>query len=200
VVIRVNLLPIRETRKKRALRRQLASFVLVVALALAGNFLWNQHRQRALDARQARLKKTRADIAQLERVIGEVQVIKQQQAVIKDKLAVLDKLKAGRQGPVRALDELATIIPKKVWLRRMDEKAGMASLEGYASSIDDVSLFLGALKRSQFFKDPELKRTLAKTDGPLRVVEFTLTVAVDYTPGLPVVSAALASPAASPKP
>jgi type IV pilus assembly protein PilN len=200
VVIRVNLLPVRETRKKRAVRHQLAALALLVVVALAGNSLWSQQRRRALDARQAKLQATRAEIAQLERIIGEVKVLKEQQTTIKDKLAVLEKLKAGRQGPVRALDELATVIPNKVWLRRLEEKGGVATLDGFAASIDDVSMFLTALKRSRFFKDPELKRTTAKSEGQLKLVEFTLTVTVDYTPGLPVVSAALASPAAPPKP
>jgi type IV pilus assembly protein PilN len=102
---------------------------------------------------------------------------------------VLDKLRAGRQGPVRMLDELATITPKKLWLRKMDEKVGTVTFEGSAATIDDVSAFMAALRRSPFFTAVELKKTTARSDRQLKLVDFTLTASANY--------AAAAAPAAS---
>ncbi len=189
-MIRINLLPVRVSKKKEAGKQQLILFALAIIFVLVCNFWWSRSRSEAFTSRQAKLTRTRTEIAQLERIIGEVKNIRAQQSAVKDKLAVLEKLKAGRQGPVRMLDELATIIPKRVWLRKVDEKAGALTIDGSAGSIEDVSTFLGALKKARYFASPELKKTAAKSEGKFRVVEFTLTATVNYAPAVEVASTA----------
>ena len=185
-MIRINLLPVRVSKKKEAGKNQLIFLGLAVVFALVCNFWWARSRSDDLAARTAKVKRTKEDIAQLEKIIGEVKNIKAQQSAVKDKLAVLDKLKAGRQGPVRMLDELAGLTPKRVWLRKMDEKQGAVQFEGSAGTIDDVSVFLAALKKAQYFSAPELKKTSAKPDGKLKLVEFTITATINYTPAVQV--------------
>jgi type IV pilus assembly protein PilN len=189
-MIRINLLPVRAARKKEAGKQQLMLLGAALAFVLICNFWWGHSRRSALEASQAKLARTKAEIAQLEKIIGEVKNIRDQQNALKEKLAVLDKLKAGRQGPVRMLDELATIIPKRVWLRKIDEKSGVLTMEASAANIDDVSAFLAALKKARYFANPELKKTSAKTEGKFRIVEFTVVTTANYTPGVEVAAAA----------
>ena len=85
--------------------------------------------------------------------------IKDQQAALREKLDVLDELKAGRTGPVRVLDELATLTPKRLWITKLDEKGGAATITGQAATIDDVSAFMTALKG-----EPALRRGRAQED------------------------------------
>ena len=100
-MIRINLLPVRVSKKKEAGKQQLIFFALAIVLALVCNFSWVRSRAEETATREDKVKRTRAEIAQLEKIIGEVTNIKAQQAAVKEKLAILDKLKAGRQGPVR---------------------------------------------------------------------------------------------------
>ncbi|HEY6105929.1 MAG TPA: fimbrial protein, partial [Anaeromyxobacteraceae bacterium] len=125
-MIRINLLPVRVSKKTIAGKQQLLLFVLVVVLGLILNLLWQQSRAADLRSREAKLKRTQDEIAQLEKIIGEVRNIKDQQAALKEKLDILEKLKAGRSGPVRMLDELATLVPKRLELLKMEERAGGA--------------------------------------------------------------------------
>ncbi len=189
-MIRINLLPVRASRKKQESQKQLLLIGLALAFVVLCNLLWSHSRAEDLASREAKIKRTRTEIAQLERIIGEVKNIKAQQSELKDKLAVLDRLKAGRQGPVRLLDELATLVPARLWLRKVEEKSGAIAFEGTAGTIDDVSSFLTALKGSRHFKGVELKKTVAKPEGRLKVVDFTITAAANYTPQLEVASAA----------
>jgi len=194
-MIRINLLPVRISKKKVAGRQQLYLLALAVVLALVGNYLWSTTRTDALATREQKLRRTKDEIAQLERIIGEVKNIKQQQQELKDKLAVLEKLRAGRQGPVKMLDELATIVPKKLWIRRMDEKAGRTAFDGTAFTIDDVSAFMSALRRSPYFREVELRKTTARVDKRYRVVDFSITAATDYAPAAAAATAAAPAPA-----
>jgi type IV pilus assembly protein PilN len=196
-MIRINLLPVRVSKKKEAGKQQLVFFALAGVFVLVCNYWWSHNRAADLAARQAKLARTRTEITQLDKIIGEVKNIKAEQAAVKDKLAVLEKLKAGRQGPVRMLDELATCVPKRVWIRKFEEKGGVASIEGSAGTIDDVSALITALKRGQYFSAPELKKTSAKADGKFKVVDFSMTATVNYTPSAAAVAAAAGSPAAA---
>jgi type IV pilus assembly protein PilN len=189
-MIRINLLPVRVSRRKVAGKQQLLLFGLIALLGVIGNFLWSQSKASDLKARENKLRRTQDDIAQLERIIGEVKNIKAQQGALKEKLDILDKLKAARSGPVHMLDELATITPKRLELRRMEEKGGTISFDGYAGSIDDVSAFMAALKGSRYFSGVELKKTAATTQKALRIVDFTVSAMANYTPAQPEPGAA----------
>jgi type IV pilus assembly protein PilN len=196
-MIRINLLPVRVSKKKELGQQQLLLFGLLVILGLVGNYVWNHARAQDLASRKQRVQATKDEIAKLERIIGEVKDIKAQQAALKEKIDVLDKLKAGRAGPVRVLDELATITPKRLWFRKIaEEKGGSVTFEGSAINIDDVSALLKALKDSSYFSAATLKKTASKMDGRFKVVDFTMTANVNYTPVAAVTTAtAPASPA-----
>jgi type IV pilus assembly protein PilN len=179
-MVRINLLPVRVSKKKEAGKQQLILFALVLVLGVLGNYLWASSRADALAAKQAAVQRTKNEIAQLDRIIGEVKNIKEQQAQLREKLVVLARLKTARTGPVKMLDELATLTPKRLWLRKLDEKAGAVTLDGTAATIDDVSELMAALKGSTQFRSVELKKTSAKVENGFRVVDFTLTATVAY--------------------
>ena len=196
-MVRINLLPVRVSKKKEAGKQQLALFAVLLLAGLVGNYLWQGSRAAELKARQQKLARTRDDIAQLERIIGEVRNIKEQQQALQQKLDVLDRLKAGRSGPVRMLDELASITPKQLWLTKMDEKNGAVTFTGNAPTIDEVSAFMTALKTSKYFGHVELKRTSAATTE--RLVTFEISAAVQYAAPKPGTAGAPDAPGAPPK-
>jgi type IV pilus assembly protein PilN len=118
-MVRINLLPVRVSKKKEAGKQQLLVFAAVLVAGLAANYAWSSSRAADLKAREAKLARTKEEIAQLERIIGEVKNIKDAQQELQKKLDVLDKLKQGRSGPVRMLDELATVTPRQLWLGKL---------------------------------------------------------------------------------
>jgi type IV pilus assembly protein PilN len=186
-MIHINLLPVRVSKKKAAGKQQIILFVAVAALGYVGNFVWSGTRASELKAVEAKARATREEIAQLDRIIGEVKNIKDQQAQLREKLDTLDRLKAGRTGPVKVLDALATLTPKRLWLTKVEEKAGTLAFTGSASTIDDVSEFMSALKGNPHFTTVELTKTAAATSQARKLdyVDFTLTAAVSYAPPAP---------------
>jgi type IV pilus assembly protein PilN len=205
-MVRINLLPVRVSKKKEAGQQQLILFALVLVFGVIANWLWVASRGGELESRRKKLQSTQAEIAQLDRIIGEVKNIKDQQAQLREKLEVLGQLKAGRTGPVRMLDELATLMPKRLWLTKLEEKGGLLTFTGSAASIDEVSEFMSALRGSSHFRNVELGKTTAKTDKGYRLVDFTLSAGVGYampppppagTQGRPGAPATAPAPAAA---
>lgn len=183
-MVRINLLPVRVSKKKEAGRQQLVIFAAVLLAGLLANYFWGAARASDLKAREAKLARTREDIAQLERIIGEVKNIKDAQQELQKKLDVLEKLKLGRSGPVRMLDELATVTPRQLWLNKLDERNGAMTFGGSAASIDDVSEFMTKLKTSKYFTKVELKKTTAVRGAGRgdRLVNFEITATAQYNP------------------
>src|SRR3989440_5458028 len=152
-MILINLLPVRAAKKREFGRQQLVLFVLLLVLAGIGNYFVYNRFESELRSLDKQILTTRAEIAQLERTIGEVKSIKEDKKALEDKLKILDTLKKGRTGPVKVLDELATIIPQKVWITDYTEQGGAVALVGQAVSYEDLSQFSKRLKASKHFHD-----------------------------------------------
>jgi len=177
-MIRINLLPVRAAKKREFGRQQLVLFVLLLVLAGIGNYIWYSRVDSELSGLDRQIATTRAEIAQLEKTIGEVKSIKEDKKALEDKLKILDTLKKGRTGPVKVLDELATIIPQKVWIVDFNEQGGAVAMNGAASSYEDLSNFSKKLKVSTHFSNITIKTARQRVDG---TVDWVITCNTNYS-------------------
>ena len=177
-MIFINLLPVRAAKKREFGRQQLVLFVLLLVLAGIGNYFVYNRFESELRSLDKQIVDTRAEIAQLEKTIGEVKSIKEDKKALEDKLKILDTLKRGRTGPVKVLDELATIIPQKVWILEFNEQNGSVGMNGQASSYEDLSTFSKKLKASTHFTNVTIKTARQRADG---VVDWTITCNANYS-------------------
>ncbi|RKH43840.1 PilN domain-containing protein [Corallococcus sicarius] len=145
MMIRINLLPVRAVKKREMGRQILALYAAVLIAALIGNYLWYSDRDGDLTRANQGIAQTRAKIAELEKVIGEVKNINARKAEVEKKLAVLDTLRKGRNGPVRMLDALSSAMPKKVWLKDFVEASNSVTINGSAVSHDEVAELMRGL-------------------------------------------------------
>ena len=177
-MIHINLLPVRAAKKREFGRQQLVLFVLLLVLAGIGNFFVFNRFESELRSLDNQIATTKIEIAQLEKTIGEVKSIKEDKKALEDKLKILDTLKRGRTGPVKVLDELATIIPQKVWILEFNEQNGSVGINGQASSYEDLSTFSKKLKASTHFTNVTIKTARQRADG---VVDWTITCNANYS-------------------
>jgi type IV pilus assembly protein PilN len=144
-LIRINLLPVRQGRKREISRQFLVLCGGVLILILVGNYLLYDHVNSEYERNVTRLSQTQARIAELEKVIGEVNNLNARKKEVEDKLKVLNGLRKGRTGPVKLLDALSIAVPKKVWLSEFDEKSNVARIHGTALNHDDVAELMRSL-------------------------------------------------------
>ena len=177
-MIKINLLPVRAAKKREFGRQQLILFALLMVLGVIGNYFWYSNVESQKDQLDQQIGRTRTEIAQLEKTIGEVKSIKEDKKALEDKLKILDSLKKGRTGPVKVMDELATIIPPKVWLVDYSESGGGVSMRGSAVSYEDLSAFSKKLKASKHFHDIVIRHANQKPDG---TVDWDIGCTADYS-------------------
>jgi len=180
-MIRINLLPVRAAQKKEKLRGQIIVVVLslvVAALVCGGAYL---HINMKIDAERAEVSRKQDEINALKKKIGEVGRFKKLQAELRGKLEVLDKLKEGRSGPARYLDELNKVLPEKLWLTEFSEKEGSVMVKGVALSEKNVAEFMRNLTASQYFDQVDLVQTAQKGQKGLKLQDFQLTFKITYS-------------------
>jgi type IV pilus assembly protein PilN len=177
-MIRINLLPVRAAKKREFGRQQIVLLALILVLAAIGNYFWYSKVDGELAGLDQQIARTRAEIAQLEKTIGEVKSIKEDKKALEDKLKILDSLKKGRTGPVKVMDDLASIIPPKVWILDYSEQGGAVTMTGRASAYEDLSSFSKKLKESKHFNSVNIKTARQQADG---TVDWTITCNADYS-------------------
>lgn len=145
MMIRINLLPVRAVKKREMGRQVLVLFAVVLVGAAIANYAWYDNRDSELTTHQQGVATAKAKIAELEKIIGEVKNINTRKAEVEKKLAVLDSLRRGRNGPVRMMDALASATPKKVWVKTFAEVNNAVAIDGSAVSHDEVAEFMRGL-------------------------------------------------------
>ncbi len=157
-MIRINLLPFREVRKKENIRRQLSIFLLSVVLLICAMiyfYIMLNNKVEALEAQREGIKK---ELAKYRDTTKKLKEIKKKINEMRTKLEVIRTLERNKQGPVRLLDEIAMAVPKdKLWLNSLKETKGILVLEGTAMDNETVAFFMTALERQPHIKSVDLK-------------------------------------------
>jgi type IV pilus assembly protein PilN len=150
-MIRINLLPVRELKKRALLRQQLYLFgAIIAAVLIAVGSVWLMDRQAIaqLDMQKAGL---RADLERLKPIVDEVNTLERREKMLNTHIDTIRRLRNNQRGPVHVLDELSRSLPEEAWLETVDESAGVYKVAGYALTNFAVADLLRNLQRSREF-------------------------------------------------
>ena len=174
---KINLLPHREERRKRA-RTHFAvlggmTAALGIVIAATGWFVYQQR----ISAQEDRNKFMKSEIAKLDKEIDEIKEVKDKIAALLARKQVIETLQADRVQSVYLLDELVRQMPEGVFLRSVRQKGPSIALLGYAQSNARVSTLMRNIESSPWLANPKLIQIQATTLGKMRISEFSLTLA-----------------------
>jgi type IV pilus assembly protein PilN len=180
-VIRVNLLPHREEKRKR--RQQqfavLAGISAVIGLIVVGAvwlFLDTQVTQQ-----QANVAYMKSEIDKLDKQIEEIRKIREETAALLAKKLVVEGLQSNRSEPVQLLDQLLRQLPEGVYLKAVKQVGPKVNVLGYAQSNARVSTLMRNLGASPYLENPELveiKATPAPDKSGNRINEFSMNISI----------------------
>ena len=183
-IVRINLLPHREERR-RARQRQFVSLTAAMAvLSLAAILLVHGILKAQIDNQNSRNALLKTEIAKLDEQIKEIDRLREQiQAVISRK-QVVETLQANRSEAVHLLDQLVRQLPDGVYLRSIKQTGPKVTLVGYAQSNARVSTLMRNIEASPWVEKPELVEIRlvaapnARDAAASKVSEFTLNLQV----------------------
>ena len=180
-MVKINLLPVKAKQRQYTVVYQLVVGGVVLGIVLFGalvdNFMLKRDQAKLEGDRDALNK----EIAELNRLIGEVRQFEEKKAELERKLGVINSLKNNKIGPVHLLEELSVTIPKKVWLSSIKETTlppdgHSIALIGEAISDETIAEFMSKLEESEFFSNVNLIESRAAGEkAGVPVHAFSLT-------------------------
>lgn len=211
-MIRINLIPVRQVRRTQAGARQLVLLAVLLVVELGGLFVVYQLKAGEVDEKKRNIASLQADIEGLKKEVGDYDNLRNQRDRLISQRNVINSLQKARSGPLWLMRELSDIMsagkgptidqtayetllrrdptagfnprwnPRRLWLLRMDEKAGNVSIEGRAKDYDDVAELMKRLTLSQHFSNVQLLRNDQVSDSTLgmKVIKFSMTFQASY--------------------
>ena len=174
MMARINLLPHRSERRKRARQH---FFVVAGGTALLGALIvvaMHGFYAAKIDSQIERNRFLKSEIAKLDKEIAEINKLKDEIAALLARKQVIETLQTDRAQTVHLLDELVRQMPEGVYLKSMTQRGLRITVVGYAQSNARVSTLMRNIESSPWLANPGLVEVKAANVDKRRVSEFNL--------------------------
>jgi len=207
-MIRINLLPVKEVKKKKVRKEFFLLVAILVALDVMVMMSWGSAAEEALKGVRGRNKQLQEQVDSLKEAKKQMEEREQNKKLLEAQNFIFDKLKYDKIGPSNLLLYISYALtkpedsaqnreeikkreliawnvdwdPDSVWLTHIVEKDGMVRMKGEARNHEDVAEFLRRLEAGVFFYKPELIRQEKSFHLQLEThyVEFEIVADLNY--------------------
>jgi len=175
-MIKVNLLPVKRKKKQKPLPAFLIASVLItviicVIMAYLAFFFSTK-----LSEKKNQFAANERKIAELKDQIKAVEDFEQRNKMFKDRNDVIEQLGKNKSVPVKILSEIASLVPKGIWLQNMSVSGtNNISMDGYGFTNLEIVSYVENLKASQLFTEVYLQESKSMEKEKISVYMFKLT-------------------------
>jgi type IV pilus assembly protein PilN len=178
-MIKINLLLARKEKKKVGLGKEFIVLILSVALLLVllGFIQWWVGREK--ENTQARIAKTKTDIAYYKSLTAEVTKKKEEQKMLQNRLDIINTLR--KEKVCKVLDELSMNKPEKLQLESLKKTGSKLGIEGIALDDETIVNFMTNLRKSKHFKNVDLVVSEQVEQNKIKLKKFILSCEIILT-------------------
>lgn len=178
-MIRINLLPIRQLKKRQRLKTELMGFsaaLVLVLLFLAIGWVVLVGKVASLQDELVALEQKKQSY---QPILKQIETLKKEKQMVEQKLDSIKKLQAGAQVTVRVLDEVASRTPtNRMWLSSLQHSTGRLQLQGIALDNETIAQYMQQLEASEYFEKTELTSSAQTDVAKQKLKSFSLTINV----------------------
>ena len=180
-MIKINLLP-RKPKPLLALLRDGSILGVTVLIMLIIGLVVMVKMNKKLKATRKELLTVKRQIEDSKLDLEKVEKLKQQKAVLENKINIIHSLREQQSGPVHMLDDLSIAIPEQVWLDNLTNVGKILHLGGVSPSYNAVSEFMRELAQSPYFDKIELENITQKITDGRKFQKFRISCQIKFTP------------------
>lgn len=185
-MIRINLLPWREARRKAHNLQFYILMGMVAGLAASIVLLVHGYYATRISTQTERNRFLKDENAKLDKEIEEIKKLKEEIQALLSRKQVIETLQADRAQTVYLLEQLVRQIPDGVYLRSIKQTGMKVNLSGYAQSNARVSTLMRNLEASPYLESPDLVEIKVANVNNKRLSEFTMNVSIKRQQAEPV--------------
>lgn len=192
-MIRINLLPYREDRKKENILRQINIFLSVFFVVLVILIYFNFRLTHKVTALNTKIKHTKTLLAQAETKSKKVDQIKQALEKLKQKTQVIKNIQKNRRASVLLLETMTKMVAektsglpadasgdndnkpvKRLWFTSFQAKGEDINIHGIALDNKTIADFMSRLDDSKLFQNVNLKTIKQQKVNKLNLKSFEI--------------------------
>lgn len=178
-MLKINLLPVRQLKRRAKARTQLTSiflfFLLLLAMLATVGFIQAQK----VSSLQTEITQLTTEKNSYSKVLKEIEKLKEAKVELDRKTGIIKKLKTDSSLTVRVVDEVANRIDnQRMWLTLLHQQKSSLSLSGIALDNQTVAQFMDSLKESPFVNSVTLTNSSLKIISGRNLKSFELTCSV----------------------
>ena len=182
-MIRINLLPYRESRKKESIIRQINIFLgvfFIVFVILVFYSIWLGNKIEDLNTK---IKNTKRLLTQAETQAKKVDQIKNELEKLGHKIDVIKNIEMNRRAPVLLLENMTKMVAeatsdnkpvKRLWFTDFEESGGKVNIKGIALDNKTIADFMSRLEDSKLYTNVNLKTITQQKVNKLNLKRFQI--------------------------
>ena len=210
-MIRINLMPTKEGRKKKTGQRTVAIIGLLIGIELLALFFWYSSIESDVQVADAAAATQERRVQQLEKAKKKVEEKQETKEELNRQNVIFDRMKHEKTGPPEMLKFFSYILTKKednlynreelkaqeaagwasgwdtenLWITELVDMGGLLTIKGDAKSHEDVAEFYRRLETGIYFitVEPEMQKVTTDPEfKELELIEFEAFATLNYNP------------------
>ena len=177
-MIRINLLPWREARRKAHNLQFYILMGMIAGLAASIVLLVHGYYATRISTQTERNRFLKDENAKLDKEIEEIKKLKEEIQALLSRKQVIETLQADRAQTVYLLEQLVRQTPDGVYLKSIKQSGAKVNLTGYAQSNARVSTLMRNLEASPYLENPDLVEIRVANVNNKRLSEFIMNVGI----------------------
>lgn len=170
-MIKINLLPVKEAKKKATLQNQIIAAGIVLLVVIIGVGYIAYLRKQTINRLNQEIAAQNKRLAELKEIQKKSEEFKKANEELAQKIGVITDLETGRDWYLQIIDQLSEAMPEGVWIDSLSalSKGGLIynatwEIKGGALEKDQVGNLISNLEsRNKYFKSVSLKK-ISKTN------------------------------------
>lgn len=182
-MIRINLLPYRESRKKESVLRQINIFLAVFFIVFVILVFYSIWLGNTIEDLNTKIKNTKRLLTQAETQAKKVDQIKNELEKLGHKIDVIKNIEMNRRAPVLLLENMTKMVAeadsdnkpvKRLWFTDFEESGGKVNIKGIALDNKTIADFMSRLEDSKLYTNVNLKTITQQKVNKLNLKKFQI--------------------------
>ncbi|NLZ18615.1 MAG: PilN domain-containing protein [Desulfobulbaceae bacterium] len=178
-MIRINLLPVRDIKRRNKVKKELfaaARVVVFILILLAMAGIWKTATVKNLRSELADLQ---ANKKQHNAYLKEIESLEKENELLLNRIAVIEQLKQSSAVTVRILDDVARRTPPdRIWLTGLAQTGNQVQIGGISLDNQTVAKYMVDLEGSPFLQNLVLVKSDMKRYADRDLKAFTITSSI----------------------
>lgn len=179
-MIRINLLPIRQIKKRKRLKNEALGFglsLLVVLIILAGIEFALGKQISTLTGEITSIEEKKTSYLP---ILTEITKLQKDREALAKKLEVINSLQTDSLLTVRILDEVAArTMTNRLWLTSLQQTGEQLQLQGVALDNETIAQYMQQLEASEYFKNTDLASSSQAVIAGQKLTSFVLSLSIE---------------------